>query len=96
MSKFTHHQAPGKGKKVVGKYAKACKKYYKMFLLLFSGCDREQKTSFEFKCVLQTITHNTRALSHDVLYIKAFYRIPDLLCFSNICTYLFYRIFKTK
>lgn len=64
-----------------------CKKYYKMFLLLFSGCDREQKTSFEFKCVLQTTTHNARALSHEVLYIKAFYRIPDLLCLSNICTY---------
>lgn len=58
-----------------------------MFLLLFSGCDREQKTSFEFKCVLQTTTHNACALSHEVLYIKAFYKIPDLLCFSNIRTY---------
>lgn len=58
-----------------------------VFLLLFSGCDREQKTSFEFECVSQTATHNARALSYAVLHVKAFYRIPDLLCFSNICTY---------
>lgn len=62
-------------------------KMLQVFLLLFSGCDREQKTSFEFECVLQAATHNARALSYAILHIKAFYRIPDLICFSNICTY---------
>ena len=62
-------------------------KILQVFLLLFSGCDREQKTSFEFEYVSQTTTHNARALSYAVLHVKAFYRISDLLCFSNICTY---------
>lgn len=41
-SKFTNlAQAPAKHKTVVGKYAKKHVKILQVFLLLFSGCDRE-------------------------------------------------------
>lgn len=65
-------------------------KMLQVFLLLFSGCDREQKTSFEF---FELRIANTSYAQHPCFILRgstfeAFRSITRFnLFFSNVCTY---------